>query len=102
MPPLIELRKHPRKKALIKVSFVPNGHGVVALDVSMGGARLGLLDAWRPARGAIFPVSFLPDTDESIALRCRITRVEADHVGVAFEPGQDEDIQRLLEVAKLG
>jgi hypothetical protein len=45
-------------------------------------------------------VSFLSDSDQAIVLQCRVTRVAVDHVGVAFEPGQDDDIRRLLESEK--
>lgn len=101
MAALTEKRQYPREQVLIAVAFVPNGHRVVALDLSLGGARLGLLDYWRPSQGCTLPVSFLSDSDETIVLRCRVIRVDFDNAGVQFEPGQEEEVERLLEAARL-
>lgn len=97
----LEKRQYPREQVLIAVAFVPNGHRVVALDLSLGGARLGLLDCWRPSQGRVLPVSFLSQADEVIVLRCRVVRVECEHAGVQFEPGQEQAIERLLEAVRL-
>ena len=96
----LDFRQHPRQEIFSAVSFDPDGQHAMALDLSLGGARVGLLDDWRPAPDCVLPVSFLSDTDHAIVLRCRVTRVAIDHIGVAFEPEQDADIRRLLEVAR--
>src|SRR5688500_6719049 len=102
MGQLIDIRRYPRQEVFSAVTFVPDGHGAMALDLSTGGARVGLLDDWRPSPDCVLPLCFLSDTDNSIVHRCRITRVAVDHVGVAFEPEQDADIRRLLEAAATG
>lgn len=99
MDTLVELRQHPREEVFSAVMFASGGHDAMALDLSAGGARVGLLDEWRPSCGSVLPVSFLSDTDQAIQLMCRVTRVAVDHVGMAFEPEQDEGIQRLLALA---
>ena len=96
---LTDIRKYPREEVFRPVTFLPNGQEAMALDLSLGGARVGLLDAWRPTPDAVMPLSFLSDTDHAITLRCRVTRVEVDHIGVAFEPEQDEDVRRLFREA---
>ena len=100
MSQLVDFRQYPRQEIFSAVAFVPDGHGAMALDLSLGGARVGLLDDWRPSRDSVLPVSFLSDTDHAIVLWCRVTRVAIDHIGVAFEPEQDAGIQRLLEAAR--
>lgn len=95
----VEKRRHPREEVFSAVMFGSDGRDAMALDLSAGGARVGLLDDWRPSRDSVLPVSFLSDTDQTIELICRVTRVAVDHVGVAFEPEQDEGIQRLLSLA---
>ncbi|HEV8695748.1 MAG TPA: PilZ domain-containing protein [Lysobacter sp.] len=97
----LELRRYPREEVFSAVMFVPDGHNAMALDLSAGGARVGLIDEWRPSPGSVLPVSFLFDTDQPIVLQCRVTRVAVDHVGMAFEPEQDESIQRLLVAARV-
>ena len=99
MSQLTDFRQHPRQEIFSAVAFVPDGHGAMALDLSLGGARVGLLDDWRPSRDSVLPVSFLSDTDHAIVLWCRVTRVAIDHIGVAFEPEQEAGIRRLLEAA---
>lgn len=99
MEVLTDIRKYPREDVFRPVTFLPNGQEAMALDLSLGGARLGLLDAWRPTPDAVLPLSFLSDTDHAITLRCRVTRVEVDHIGVAFEPEQDDDVRRLFREA---
>lgn len=100
MGQLIDIRQHPREEVFSAALFVPDGHSAMALDLSRGGARVGLLDEWRPTPDSVLPVCFLSDTDHAIVLRCRVTRVAVDHVGVAFEPEQDADIERLLEAVR--
>jgi PilZ domain len=97
----LELRQHPREEVFSAVMFVPDGHSAMALDLSAGGARVGLIDEWRPAPGSVMPVSFLFDTDRPIVIQCRVMRVAVDHVGIAFEPEQDESIQQLLEAVRV-
>ena len=101
MDVLIEMRRHPREEVFSAAMFLPDGRSAMALDLSTGGARVGLLDDWRPSQGSVLPVSFFSDTDQAIVLQCRVTRVAVDHIGVAFEPAQEEDIERLLEAAQV-
>lgn len=95
-----EKRRHARDEVLSAALFVGAGRTAFALDLSRGGARMGLLDDWRPPVESQVTISFLSDTDQAVDLQCRVTRVAVDHVGVAFQGGQDDPIQRLLEAAR--
>jgi hypothetical protein len=104
MDAISELRRHGRQEILSAVMITPAAEAdsamALALDLSLGGTRIGLLDAWRPAPGTPLWLSFLFDNDpadEAIILRGHVTRVTVDHLGVEFEPAQDERIQQLLE-----
>lgn len=103
MDPLFEKRRHPRQEVFSAVMITPDGaqEGVMAmaLDLSAGGTRVGLLDDWRPAAGVPLRVSFLFDTEQALMLECHATRVAVDHLAVAFEPYQGERIQHLLGLA---
>lgn len=114
-----EQRRHPRMEVLNAVMISANGKPdsamAMALDLSQGGARLGLLEEWRPARGTRLWLSFLfetggtvPDSGDAgvrqateaeqvIVLRGLVTRTTVDHLGVEFESAQDERIHYLLE-----
>ena len=89
-----EKRNTPRHKVSSAVMITPNGHGHEAqvFDISAGGARVGLSDDWTPADGASLRVFFLFDTDYPIMLQGHVTRVAVDHLGLKFEPAQDERI----------
>lgn len=100
----IEMRQHPRQEVFNAVMLTrkKDRHSAMALDLSEGGARVGLLDQWQPPVGAALRMFFLFYTAETIVLQCKVTRVAADHLGVAFEPAQGKRIQRLLDaVGKL-
>jgi hypothetical protein len=104
MDAISELRRHGRQEILSAVMITPAEEAdsamAMALDLSLGGARVGLLDDWRPAPGTPLWLSFLFDddqVDQAITLRGHVTRVTVDHLGVEFEPAQDERIQHLLE-----
>lgn len=103
MDQFAEMRRHPRQEVFSAVMITPDGgqEGVMAmaLDLSAGGTRVGLLDDWRPPVGVPLRVSFLFDTEHAIMLECRVTRVAVDHLAVAFEPVQGARVQHLLGMA---
>jgi len=98
---LTEMRRYPRQEVFSAVMITPDGNRdsamAMALDISAGGTRVGLLDDWRPAEGIPLSLSFLFDTDQPIVLQCRVIRVTVDHLAVEFEPAQEEHIQHLLD-----
>ena len=94
-----EQRAHPRKRTLTAVMVTPNGHqhDAQVLDLSLGGARLGLPDDWTPRDGAALRISFLQDSDDEVTLAGRVTRVAVDHMGVAFDPEQETQVRGLFD-----
>lgn len=101
--PKPELRRHARQEILSAVMVTPDGHPnggamAMALDLSRGGARVGLLDECRLPAGVPLKVSFLFDTDHPLVLHGHVTRSAEDHLGVRFDGAQDEQIQDLLEL----
>ena len=96
---IIEQRKHARRDVLEAVMVTPNGdrHDAVVLDMSLGGARMRLPEDWAPKLGAALRVFFLFDTSDAVTLEGRVTRVAVDHMGVQFEPQQEERIRALLD-----
>lgn len=95
-----EKRRAPRHKVSTAVMITPNGHGHNAqiFDISTGGARVGLSDDWVPANGASLRVCFLFDTNHPIMLQGHVTRVAVDHLGLEFEPAQEERISELMQL----
>ena len=97
-----EKRRSPRKRVSSAVMITPNGHGHDAqvFDISAGGARMALSDDWTPADGAPLRVFFLADTDHPIVLQGHVTRVAVDHLGLAFEPAQEDRISELMQMLR--
>lgn len=97
MPSEAENRRHPRHDTLQAVMVTPNGHQHAArvMNLSLGGARMSLPEHWLPDDGTALRVYFRIDEDE-FALRGHVTRVTVDHLGIAFDPAQDDGIERLF------
>ena len=95
-----ERRRTPRCAASGAVMITPDGSGHEAriFDISAGGARLGLPDDWTPTDGASLRVFFLDDIDCPIMLRGHVARVDADHLGLEFEPAQERRISELMQL----
>ena len=93
-----EKRRAPRRKVSSAVMVSPNGHGHDAqvFDISAGGVRVELSDDWTPGDGTPLRVFFLSDTDHPIVLHSHVARVAVDHLGLEFEPEQEERISELL------
>lgn len=98
-----ELRKHARQDVFSAVMITPEmlegestGAMAMAMDLSRGGTRLGLLEEWHSPPGVPLRLAFLFDTDHPIVLRGHVTRAAPDHLGVRFDPAQDEEIEDLL------
>ena len=100
MEQVIEKRRHPRQNVVSAVMVAPNGdqHSAQLMDVSLGGARVGLPDDWTPSDGTALRLFFFADTAHEIVLAVRVRRVAIDHLGLEFSPEQDEQIEHLLEV----
>ena len=100
MEQVTEKRRYPRHNVVSAVMVAPNGdqHGTQLLDLSMGGARVGLPEDWTPSDGLALRLYFLADGDDGIVLAARVTRVAIDHLGLEFASGQEAQIQQLLDV----
>jgi len=94
-----EQRQHPRRTVVTAILIAPNGdrHGAQVLDLSAGGARVGLSDEWQPRQGMAVRMFFLLGESLALVLGGQVTRVAVDHLGVQFAPDQDEAVRRLLE-----
>jgi hypothetical protein len=93
-----EQRRHPRRRALSAMMVTPNGdkHEAQLIDLSAGGARVRLPSDWRPQDGAALRMFFEFGGDDAITLHGRVARVAVDHMGVAFDPDQDADVEQLF------
>ena len=100
MDQVIEKRQHPRQNVVSAVMVAPNGdqHSAQLMDLSLGGARVGLPDDWTPSDGTALRLFFFADTANAIVLAVRVKRVAIDHLGLEFSPEQEGQIQHLLEV----
>lgn len=93
-----ERRQHSRYDVVVAVMLTPNGdqHHASVMDLSEGGARVGLSEGWLPPEGMPLRVLFQVHDADIIALQAKVTRVGADHMGVEFDEAQDIRIQQLL------
>lgn len=93
-----EKRGHPRQPVFTAVMVTPNGdrHNAEVFDLSLGGAHVGLSGDWTPACGTALRMTFLDGTDDAVVLQGRVVRIAVDHLGLAFEPAQEERIRQLL------
>ena len=93
-----ERRRHSRYDVLVAVMLTPNGdqHLADVMDLSEGGARVGLSEGWVPPAGMPLRVLFQVHAADVVALQAKVTRVCTDHLGVEFDPMQDQSIQQLL------
>ena len=96
----IEQRRTQRWKVAGAVTLTPNGaaHETEIFDISAGGARVGLPHDWAPADGASLRVFFLDDIDCPVMLQGHVTRVAANHLGLAFESAQERRITELMQL----
>ena len=100
MDQTIEKRRLPRQQVSSAVMIAPNGHrhNAQIFDISAGGVRVGLPEDWVPSDGTSLRVYFLFDTDHPIMLHGHVTRVAVDHLGLEFEPAQEERIFELMQL----
>lgn len=100
MEQVVEKRRHPRHSVISAVMVAPNGdqHSAQLLDLSLGGARVGLPEDWAPSDGLALRLFFFADTEDVIVLAARVTRVAIDHLGLEFSPKQEGQVQHLLDV----
>jgi hypothetical protein len=97
----VEKRRHYRHNVLCAVLVAPNGHsheGYI-LDLSSGGARVDLVPGWTPPEGAHLRMSFDLSDSDPITLQTEVAWVAVDHMGLRFEPQQDDEIERLMEAS---
>jgi hypothetical protein len=101
MDTVAEKRRHPRRVILGAVMIAPNGnrHDALVLDVSEGGVCVDLPDDWAPSDGAALRVFFVFDGHQSIVLQSHVARIAIDHMGLEFDPAQEDRIRQLLDVA---
>lgn len=94
-----EQRRFRRQPVSSAVIVTPNGHGhdTRVLDISEGGACVALPSDWIPIAGAPLKILFLPDSTTPIVLQAHVARVGLDHLGVEFDPVQDDGVRQLLE-----
>jgi hypothetical protein len=96
----LEQRRTQRWKVSGSVTLTPNGtgHETEIFNLSTGGARVGRPEDWTPVEGTPLRVYFQDDIDCPIVLRGHVTRVAANHLGLAFEPAQERRISELLHL----
>jgi hypothetical protein len=94
-----EQRRFRRQPISSAVIVTPNGHGhdTRILDISEGGACVALPSDWLPVAGAPLKILFLGDSPTPLMLKARVARVGMDHLGVEFDPVQDDSVRALLE-----
>lgn len=99
MDPSSEKRQHPRQDVFSAAIVMPNGdrHSADVLNLSAGGARFRLPADWIPRDGSALRLFFQVDAEHAIRLEGHVTRVAIDHLGVQFDPAQDERIRDLLD-----
>ncbi|MDB6162774.1 MAG: hypothetical protein JWL98_206, partial [Xanthomonadaceae bacterium] len=68
------------------------------MDISPGGARVTLPSDWAPVDGAALKILFSPDSDHTVLLQARVTRVASDHLGVEFCGDQSDNVRQLLQL----
>lgn len=102
MDQTIEQRRHPRQQVDCAVMITPNGdrHNAHVFDLSTGGARMELPLDWNPPDGIALRVFFLFDSDCPIVLQGHVTRVGIDHLGLEFEPAQEDSIRQVMELIR--
>ena len=95
----IERREHWRNETAMAIMVSPNGdyHRADILDLSEGGARVGLSAGWMPPAGTRLRMYFRLDARSELALEARVARVGIDHLGVQFGPAQENQIRTLLQ-----
>lgn len=96
-----ERRRHERHDIVTAVMLTPNGdqHMARVMDLSEGGARVGLSKGWIPPDGMPLRVLFKIHDADVVALQATVARVCRDHVGVSFDPQQEPSIHQLLRDA---
>ena len=96
----IEQRRTQRWAVSGAVMITPDGsgHETEIFNVSAGGARVGLPDDWTPTDGASLRLFFLDDIDCPIMLQGHVARVDANHLGLEFEPAQERRISELMQL----
>lgn len=99
-----ERRRYMRQEVVSAVMITRNGkqHAAQILDISTGGARLDLPVDWTPPNGSALRIFFLLGTGDAIVLEAHVARMGIDHMGVAFDPAQEDLIRQLMgEINKL-
>lgn len=102
MDTAVEKRRYKRRDLVGAIMIAPNGHqhDAQVLDLSEGGVRVDLPDDdWVPSDGSALKVFFVFDGYQAIMLESHVARIAVDHMGLEFEPAQEDLIEHLLDVA---
>ena len=94
-----EQRRHPREDVYTAIMVSPNGHEhrAAILNLSESGARMGLPEDFERGVGTALRMFFALDDDETVVLYGHVVRVAIDHLGVEFNPCQEDDIRYLMK-----
>ena len=93
-----EKRRHPRKAVHSAALAVCNNEGYLSevIDLSRGGARVGLPKNWPQPAPKSCRVYFILDQETVIGVDARIVHSGEQDMGLEFEPGQDDRVETLL------
>ena len=99
-----EKRRHAREDVRSAVMVSPNGnqHRAEVFNLSSSGVRVGLPADFDRNVGAAVRMFFELDDDETVVLNAHVVRVAVDHLGMEFEPLQEQDIQHLIKELSAG
>lgn len=94
-----ERRRHPRSDVVSAIMISPNGHEnrAVVFDLSEGGAKVGLPDDFEHGIGASVRLFFPLEHAPPVVIGAQIVRVAIDHLGLAFNTGQESQVRSLMD-----
>ena len=94
-----ERRRHPRSDVVSAIMISPNGHEnrAAVFDLSESGARVGLPDDFEHGVGATVRLFFPLERAPPVVIGARIVRVAIDHLGLAFNEGQESKVRGLMD-----
>lgn len=98
-PGVEEKRRHPRSDVVSAIMISPNGHEnrAVVFDLSESGARVGLPADFERGVGASVRLFFPLERAPPVVIGARIVRVAIDHLGLAFDEGQESTVRSLMD-----
>ena len=97
-----EKRRHPRKDIFTAalIAIEEDGYLTEVWDLSQGGARVGRPRTWNRAPGIAARVYFMLDQETIISVTARIVRVVDENLGIEFDKGQEQRVDKLLYEAR--